>query len=151
MRKRSRENSLQSGLSESSNRKKKKKGSKLEDSGKDKKKKKEEVSKKMSKKKRKKGKENINDYNLLMLSSPLPIDIEQRSVTRRRSKSGSVPLSAAGVSKLYSMAGYDPAADEAHQSGYDQRPEHKCRKSLSPSSLKLNEQTQKKSIVLLKD
>ena len=139
MRKRSRENSLQSGLSESSNRKKKKKGSKLEDSGKDKKKKKEEVSKKMSKKKRKK--EHINDYNLLMLSSPLPIDIEQRSVTRRRSKSGSVPLSAAGVSKLYSMAGYDPAADEAHQSGYDQRPEHKCRKSLSPSSLKLNEQT----------
>jgi len=148
LKKKSRENSVKSDMEGPVKKKKKKRTSKVEELKKDKKKrkfKKEEVSSKKTKKKKKKKDRDIDeDIDLPDISFDLDQSMTSTNTSpdpkRQRVDSGSVPLSAAGVSKLFSMAGYDPSSNK--KEGRDEKicdSDSKGRgvpESLSPSPLK---------------
>jgi len=148
MKKRSRENSVHSDKPEPVKKKKKKKSSKGEDTKKDKKKKKakrEDASNKKLKKKRKKRDKDMDlDEDIFLPDLSLDLDRSMTSTNaspdpkRKRVHSGgsSVPLSAAGMSKLFSMAGYDPSTKDNEMRADESESKGRGLGSLSPSPLK---------------
>merc|ERR1719317_1821857 len=128
--------------------KKKKKSNKGEDMKKDKKKKKvkrEDASnKKLKKKKKKRDKDMDLDEDIFLPDLSLDLDRSMTSTNaspdskRRRVNSGgsSVPLSAAGMSKLFSMAGYDPSTKDKESRTDESGSKSQGVGSLSPSPLK---------------
>ena len=148
MKKRSRENSVYSDKPEPMKKKKKKKSNKGEDMKKDKKKKKvkrEDASnKKLKKKKKKRDKDMDLDEDIFLPDLSLDLDRSMTSTNaspdskRRRVNSGgsSVPLSAAGMSKLFSMAGYDPSTKDKESRTDESGSKSQGVGSLSPSPLK---------------